>query len=51
MHKRWILGLAAAFALAGAAYAQPVKIAFLSSLSGSFTPWGIQVRDGMKLAI
>jgi len=39
---------AAACALA---QAQPVKIAFLSSLSGPFTPWGIQVRDGMKLAI
>jgi branched-chain amino acid transport system substrate-binding protein len=51
MSIRWILGLAAAFAVAGAAYAQPVKIAFLSSLSGPFTPWGIQVRDGMKLAI
>jgi branched-chain amino acid transport system substrate-binding protein len=51
MHKRWILGLAAALALAGTAYAQPIKIAFLSSLSGPFTPWGINVRDGMKLAI
>jgi branched-chain amino acid transport system substrate-binding protein len=56
MRTRWIPGLAAAaaaaaFGLAGAAYAQPVKIAFLSSLSGPFTPWGIQVRDGMKLAI
>ena len=50
MHKRWLLALAA-LGLAGAAYAQPVKIAFLSSLSGPFTPWGIQVRDGMKLAI
>ena len=51
MHGRWIVGLAAAFALAGGAAAQPVKIAFLSSLSGPFTPWGIQVRDGMKLAV
>jgi branched-chain amino acid transport system substrate-binding protein len=51
MHKRWILGLAAAFTLMGAVHAQPIKIAFLSSLSGPFTPWGIQVRDGMKLAI
>ena len=50
MHKRWLLALAA-LSLAGATYAQPVKIAFLSSLSGPFTPWGIQVRDGMKLAI
>ncbi len=30
---------------------QPIKIAFLSSLSGPFTPWGVQVRDGMKLAV
>lgn len=51
MDKRWILGLAAVFALAGTAYAQPIKIAFVSSLSGPFTPWGIQVRDGMKLAV
>jgi branched-chain amino acid transport system substrate-binding protein len=50
MHRRWLLALAA-LGLASAAYAQPVKIAFLSSLSGPFTPWGIQVRDGMKLAI
>lgn len=50
MSRRWLLALAA-FALAGAAHAQPIKIAFLSSLSGPFTPWGIQVRDGMKLAI
>ena len=55
MVKRWIAGLAAAAALgmagAGSALAQqPIKIAFLSSLSGPFTPWGILVRDGMKLA-
>ena len=44
--------LLAAFGLVSAAHAQqPIKIAFLSSLSGPFTPWGIQVRDGMKLAI
>jgi len=50
MRIKWIAGLAAAAACA-LAQAQPVKIAFLSSLSGPFTPWGIQVRDGMKLAI
>src|SRR5918993_729980 len=59
MSKRWIIGLGAALlavlfgpASMGDAHAQqPIKIAFLSSLSGPFTPWGIQVRDGMKLAI
>jgi len=30
---------------------QPIKIGYLSSLSGPFTPWGILVRDGMKLAV
>lgn len=54
MAKQWIAGLAAAATLAaagmGQALAQPIKIAFLSSLSGPFTPWGILVRDGMKLA-
>jgi branched-chain amino acid transport system substrate-binding protein len=58
MTKRWSVGLAAVLLAAlfgpfsmGVAHAQPIKIAFLSSLSGPFTPWGIQVRDGMKLAI
>ncbi len=35
----------------GFAQAQTIKIALLTSLSGPFTPWGIQVRDGMKLAV
>ena len=59
MTKRWTIGFATALlaavfgpATVGDAHAQqPIKIAFLSSLSGPFTPWGIQVRDGMKLAI
>jgi branched-chain amino acid transport system substrate-binding protein len=55
MSTRWTIRLgalllAALFGAAGSAQAQPVKIAFLSSLSGPFTPWGILVRDGMKLA-
>lgn len=55
MNRRSILALAAAAALGAAIAApasaqQPIKIAFLSSLSGPFTPWGILVRDGMKLA-
>ena len=41
-----------AIVLPGAAQAQePIKLGFLSSLSGPFTIWGIQVRDGMKMAI
>lgn len=59
MSNRWNLGLSIALLMAvlgpaavGDARAQqPIKIGFLSSLSGPFTPWGIQVRDGMKLAI
>jgi len=30
---------------------RPVKIAFLSSLSGPFAFWGINARDGMKMAV
>ncbi len=30
---------------------QPIKIAFLGSLSGPFAPWGIQARDGMRFGI
>lgn len=59
MGRHWTLGVGVGLlvALAGPAGVgealaqQPIKIAFLSSLSGPFTPWGIQVRDGMKLAI
>jgi branched-chain amino acid transport system substrate-binding protein len=49
-----MLGLtaAAAFALSGAAQAQgTIKFGFVSSLSGPFTIWGVQVRDGMKMAV
>lgn len=49
-----LLGLVAAgaFALSGGAQAQgTIKFGFVSSLSGPFTPWGIQVRDGMKMAM
>lgn len=28
----------------------PIKIGALTSLTGNFTPWGIQARDGMQLA-
>jgi branched-chain amino acid transport system substrate-binding protein len=29
---------------------EPIKIGTLTSLTGNFAPWGVQVRDGMKLA-
>jgi branched-chain amino acid transport system substrate-binding protein len=29
---------------------EPIKIGLLTSFNGPFTPWGIQARDGMKLA-
>jgi branched-chain amino acid transport system substrate-binding protein len=59
MRRSFSVGLAAVLSVAALAAAtvrearaqQPIKIAFLSSLSGPFTPWGINVRDGMKLAI
>lgn len=36
----------------GSARAQgTINFGFLSSLSGPFTPWGVLVRDGMKMAI
>jgi branched-chain amino acid transport system substrate-binding protein len=30
---------------------EPIKIGALTSLTGNFAPWGVQVRDGMKLAV
>jgi branched-chain amino acid transport system substrate-binding protein len=30
---------------------EPVRIGVLTSLTGPFTPWGVQVRDGMQLAV
>ena len=33
-----------------AAPAEPIKIGQLSDLTSTFTPWGVQVRDGMALA-
>ncbi len=31
--------------------AKPIRIGVLTSLTGNFTPWGVQVRDGMQLAV
>jgi branched-chain amino acid transport system substrate-binding protein len=30
---------------------EPLRIGMLTSLTGNFTPWGVQVRDGMQLAV
>jgi branched-chain amino acid transport system substrate-binding protein len=30
---------------------EPILIGTLTSLNGPFTPWGLQVRDGMQLAV
>jgi branched-chain amino acid transport system substrate-binding protein len=31
--------------------AEPIRIGALTSLTGNFAPWGVQVRDGMQLAV
>ncbi len=36
---------------AAAPSGEPIKIGALTSLTGNFTPWGIQARDGMQLAV
>ncbi|MDQ7848910.1 MAG: ABC transporter substrate-binding protein [Armatimonadota bacterium] len=46
-----ILTLLAATLGPAAAQPQPVRIAFLSSLSGPFAFWGVNARDGMKMAV
>ncbi|MBI3015835.1 MAG: ABC transporter substrate-binding protein [Candidatus Tectomicrobia bacterium] len=56
MMKKWIallsLMVLAVVASPGGAQAQEtVKFGFLASLSGPFTIWGVQVRDGMKMAV
>jgi branched-chain amino acid transport system substrate-binding protein len=35
----------------GAGSAEPIRIGALTSLTGNFAPWGVQVRDGMQLAV
>jgi branched-chain amino acid transport system substrate-binding protein len=38
-------------AAAEAPSGEPIIIGALTSLTGPFTPWGVQVRDGMQLAV
>ena len=42
---------AATTAAAGTPTGEPIRIAALTSLTGNFAPWGIQVQDGMRLAV
>jgi branched-chain amino acid transport system substrate-binding protein len=35
----------------GEASGEPIRIGVLTSLTGNFTPWGIQARDGIQLAV
>lgn len=52
--RKSILGLAAlaVLALPAAATAQePIRFGLVTSFSGPFTIWGVQVRDGMKMAV
>jgi branched-chain amino acid transport system substrate-binding protein len=44
------VGLSASSA-SNRASASPIKLGVLTSLTGSFTPWGIQTRSGMALAV
>jgi branched-chain amino acid transport system substrate-binding protein len=44
-------GTTATTTATSAASGAPVKIGALTSLTGNFAPWGVQVRDGMKLAV
>ena len=42
---------AATAAAAEAPSGEPIIIGALTSLTGPFTPWGVQARDGMQLAV
>lgn len=44
-------GTTAATAGGEAPSGEPIVIGALTSLSGPFTPWGVQVTDGMQLAV
>src|SRR6266568_163408 len=63
MKRLWLIAVAGAVALlaagvgesissgASAASKGPISIGALTSLTGPFTPWGIEVRDGMQFAV
>ncbi|MFV1998962.1 MAG: ABC transporter substrate-binding protein, partial [Acidimicrobiia bacterium] len=41
----------AATTTAAPANTEPIKIGLLTSLTATFAPWGVSVRDGMRLAV
>ena len=46
------LGGSTAYGGSGSASAAaPIKLGVLTSLTGSFAPWGVQTRSGMALAV
>jgi branched-chain amino acid transport system substrate-binding protein len=62
MKRLWVVAVvgvvaasAAGFGVSGAAggsrASAPIPIGVLTSLTGNFTPWGVQVRDGASLAV
>ncbi len=55
MRTVYVLVVAALVAISasglGMAQAAPIRFAFVSSLSGPFAFWGVNARDGMKMAI
>ena len=63
MKRLWLIGVTGAVALlaaglggsssspASAAQKATISIGALTSLTGPFTPWGVEVRDGMQLAV
>jgi branched-chain amino acid transport system substrate-binding protein len=60
MKRLWLIGVVGVAALlavgagrlsASSDAKEPIKIGALTSLTGPFTPWGVEVRDGMQLAV
>ncbi len=43
--------VAAEVATTAPASTEPIKIGMLTSLTATFAPWGVSVRDGMRLAV
>jgi branched-chain amino acid transport system substrate-binding protein len=60
MKRLWLVAVTGAVVLlaaglggssSSAASKGPINIGALTSLAGPFTPWGVEVRDGMQLAV
>src|SRR5919204_3765873 len=63
MKRLWLIAVAVAAALLAIVFGRsslstastgakaPINIGALTSLTGPFTPWGVEVRDGMQLAV